>query len=191
MAFQSVTRGGDHRLQRLKKIYAAVEDYLAGGLLFAGLTLVMVNVILRYNPAWRPKAWIDEYSVYLVVWGTMLGWAVAQRNDHHIKVDMLYNFLPLKVKRWVSVFANTVGLCFAFLFCYYGYLLVAFYLKMGQRTVNTQTPEWIITLVLPVAGLMLAIRFIEKLWLVLKDGGRAWFAAQEARDEDYGHPSAV
>jgi len=178
-------------LQKLKKIYAAVEDYLAGGLLFAGLTLVMVNVALRYVPMWRPKAWIDEFSVYLVVWGTMIGWAVAQRNNHHIKVDMLYNVLPLKVKRWVSVFANTLGVGFSILFCYYGYLLVAFYIRMGQRTVNTQTPEWIIALVLPLAGFMLLLRFAEKLWQLLKNGGRDWFAAQEARDDDYGNINTV
>lgn len=177
-------------MEKFKKFYAAVEDYLAGGLLFAGLTLVMVNVILRYIPSWRPKAWIDEYSIYLVVWGTMIGWAVAQRNDHHIKVDMLYNLLPLKVKRWVSVMANTLGVGFSVLFCYYGYLLVAFYIKMGQRTVNTQTPEWIIALVLPLAGLMLGIRFAEKLWLLLVNGGKAWFTAQEVREDDYGNTSS-
>lgn len=171
-------------MQKFKKFYAAFEDYLAGGLLFTGLMLILANVVLRYNPMWRPKAWIDEYSLYLVVWGTLIGIAVALRNDHHIKVDMLYNFLPLKAKRWVSVFAMTLGMLFAMLFAVYGVQLVKFYYVMGQRSINTQTPEWIPALCLPIAGVMFTVRFIEKLWILLAHGGREWFRLQKEKEED-------
>ncbi|MCL6558960.1 MAG: TRAP transporter small permease subunit [Firmicutes bacterium] len=41
------------------------------------------------------------------MWGILLGLSVALRDGHHIKVDMLYNILPVKVKKWVSVFSNS------------------------------------------------------------------------------------
>ncbi|MBO8127976.1 MAG: TRAP transporter small permease [Peptococcaceae bacterium] len=178
-------------MQKLWKWYAVFEDYLAGSLLFLGLGMVLINVILRYVPSWRPVAWVDEYSVWLVVWGTLIGTAVALRNDHHIKVMMLYNFLPLRAKRWVSVFANSLGLVFAVFFAYYGKKLVDFYLLTGMRSVNTQTPEWIIALVMPITGIMLSIRFVEKLVILLWNGGKIWFEKEAERKIDHGDISTI
>lgn len=160
-------------MERLKRAYAAFEDYLSGGLLFLGLTLIMVNIFLRYFVG-KPQSWIDEFSVYFVVWGILLGLGVALRNDHHIKVDMLYNLLPLKIKRVVSLFAHSLGLSFCFLFTFYGLKLVNSYIVSGQKSTDSQFPLWIITIVLPLSGIMFAVRFVDKIYQMFKNKGRDW-----------------
>lgn len=165
-------------MERFKRAYAAFEDYLSGGFLFIGLTLIMVNVILRYFFG-KPQSWIDEFSVYFVIWGILLGLGVALRNDHHIKVDMLYNLLPLKAKRGVSLFAYSLGLAFCFLFTFYGVKLVNSYIISGQNSADSQFPLWIVNLVLPVSGIMFAVRFVEKIFYMFKNGGKDWNTAAE------------
>ncbi|MCL6638201.1 MAG: TRAP transporter small permease [Firmicutes bacterium] len=165
-------------MERFKRAYAAFEDYLSGGFLFTGLSLIMYNIILRYFFG-RPKSIIDEFSLYFVIWGILLGLGVALRNDHHIKVDMLYNLLPVKMKRMVSLFSNGLGLAFCILYTYYGIKLVNSYLVSGQRSVDSQFPLWIVNLVLPVSGVMFTVRFIEKLYLIIKNGGREWLEQAE------------
>ncbi|AQS59258.1 TRAP transporter small permease [Desulforamulus ferrireducens] len=160
-------------MEKLNRIYTAFEDYFSGGMLFIGLSLVFLNVILRYFFG-QPQSILDEFSVYFVVWGTMAGLSVALRNDHHIKVDMLYNFLPLKAKWIVSIFANTVGLAFSVFFVFYGTELVQNYLMYGQKSTDSQFPLWIVNLIMPISGVMLGIRFIEKLYHRLKGGGKHW-----------------
>lgn len=160
-------------MEKLNRIYTAFEDYFSGGMLFIGLSLVFINVILRYFFN-QPQSLLDEFSVYFVVWGTMAGLSVALRNDHHIKVDMLYNYLPLKAKWVVSIFANTVGLAFAIFFVIYGTELVQNYLMYGQKSTDSQFPLWIVNLIMPVSGVMLGIRFIEKLYRRLKGRGKHW-----------------
>ena len=177
-------------MERFKQAYAAFEDYLSGGLLFIGLTLVFINVILRYFFG-RPQSWIDEFSVYFVVWGVLMGIAVALRNDHHIKVDMLYNFLPVKTKRYVSIFANLLGLGFCVLYTFYGCQLVQSYLLTGQKSVDTQTPLWMINLIVPISGIMLGIRFVEKLYYLIKDGGSKWIVMMQKRVDGNGDSSTV
>lgn len=162
-------------MERFKRAYAAFEDYLSGSLLFIGLTLIMINVVLRYFFG-RPRSVLDEFSIYFVVWGILLGLGVALRNDHHIKVDMLYNALPLRAKWVVSIFANSLGLAFCSLYTFYGYKLVNSYIISGQRSVDSQFPLWIVNLAIPISGVMFSIRFIEKLWNILKNGGRDWLA---------------
>lgn len=160
-------------MNNINRIYTAFEDYFSGGMLFIGLSLVFLNVILRYFFN-NPQSLLDEFSVYFVVWGIMAGLAVALRNDHHIKVDMLYNYLPLHVKRYVSIFANCLGLAFAVFFVIYGIELVQNYIAFGQRSTDSQFPLWIVNLIMPASGVMLGIRFIEKLYNLIKDGGKAW-----------------
>lgn len=160
-------------MERLKRAYAAFEDYLSGGLLFLGLSLIMVNVILRYFFG-KPQSLIDEFSVYFVIWGILIGLGVALRNDHHIKVDMVYNLLPLKAKRVVSLFAYTLGLTFCFLYTAYGMKLVNSYLISGQKSTDSQFPLWIVNVVIPVSGIMFAVRFVDKISQMFKNGGREW-----------------
>lgn len=149
-------------------------------LLFTGLTLIFINVILRYFFG-KPKSIFDEFSVYFVVWGTLIGLAVALRNNHHIKVDMLYDFLPVKIKRIVSLFANSLGLAFTVFYTYFGFELVRNYVESGQRSTDSQFPLWIVYLIMPLSGILFGARFVEKLYLLLKDGGKGFFEAEAGR----------
>lgn len=155
-------------MKKINRIYSAFEDYFSGGMLFIGLTLVFINVILRYFFG-KPQSLLDEFAVYFVVWGIMAGMSVALRNDHHIKVDMLYNYLPRTVKRMVTVFAHTTGIAFSIFFIFYGSQLVQNYIISGQCSSDSQFPLWIVNLIMPASGVMMGIRFIEKLYYVLFD----------------------
>ncbi len=165
-------------MERLKRAYAAFEDYLSGGMLFIGLCMIMLNVLLRYF--WgRPQSWLDEFSLYFVIWGLLFGMCVALRDNHHIKVDMFYNLFSLRIKRMISIFSNTLGLAFCIFYTYYGYELVNSYLSSGQRSTDSQFPLWIINLIIPASGVLFSIRFIDKLFHILKKGGRAWMDEME------------
>lgn len=160
-------------MNRFRKFYAAFEDYFAGLMLFIGLSLIFINVLLRYF--WgKPQSILDEFSVYFVVWGILAGIAVALRNNHHIKVDMLYNTFSLRVKRYVSILANFIGLAFALFYTYFGFQLVNNYIASGQRSSDSQFPLWIVNLIMPLSGVMFGIRFIDKLYLICKGGGKEW-----------------
>lgn len=170
-------------MDKLKRAYQTFEDFFAGGMLFTGLTMVFVNVVMRYF--WgRPQSILDEFSVYFVVWGTLAGLAVALRNDNHIKVDLLYNFLPLSTKYKVSIFANALGLAFCIFYTYYGILLELNYLDTGMRSPDSRFPLWIVYLIIPISGVMFGIRFIDKLVMLLKDRGDSWKKKYRGEDEE-------
>lgn len=160
-------------LDRFKNIYEAIEDYFSGLMLFIGLSMIFINVILRYFFG-KPQSILDEFSVYFVVWGILAGIAVALRNNHHIKVDMLYNLLSTSTKRTVGIFANLIGLGFAFFYTYFGYQLVINYINSGQRSTDSQFPLWIVNLIMPISGILFSARFIDKLHALIADGGKRW-----------------
>lgn len=157
-------------MERFKKLYTAMEDWVSGLLLTGGLAIIFYSVIMRYVLN-KPQTWTDEVATYMVVWGALIGTAVALRNDHHIKVDLLYNFLPPGAQRWVGVFSNLVGVAFCVFFTYAAIMLEARYLHTGQRSTNVMWPLWVIFGVLPITGVMLGARFVEKLYRLLKGDG--------------------
>jgi len=168
----------DEPKSRGVRIYEAFEDWTSGLLLFTGLTLIMINVILRY--VWGlPESLLDEFSVYFVVWGTFIGMSVALRTNHHIRVDMFYDLLPLDVRRYVSMFAHSCGIGFAVFYTYFGAQLVLDYISTGQGSTDSMFPLWIVNIVMPISGVMFGGRFVHKLYLTIAHGGRAWYDAME------------
>lgn len=156
-------------MRRLERFYTAFEDAAAGVFFFSGIALVFYGVFFRYVLK-SPIFWVDEISTYILVWGCVLGWSIAQREGRHIKVSLLYDRLPPKVQWVISIFSNSVSIVFCLFLAYLGFLLEAKYLKTGQLSLNTQFPLWIVYFFVPIAALMLAIQFTRELYHVIKQG---------------------
>ncbi|WP_280770757.1 TRAP transporter small permease [Salipaludibacillus daqingensis] len=149
-------------MSRAKKWWALIEDVLAGTFLTLGILLILYGVVMRYvfND---PKSWVVEISTYLIVWGVLFGTPIALRNNNHIQINFLYDRLPKAYKRYVDIFANIVGVLFCFFFTYYGYQLVVGSFSSGMVSLDVGIELWIVYLVLPIAGFMFLLRFIERL----------------------------
>lgn len=165
-------------MKRFWKVFHFLEDLTAGGLLFIGVTVIFYGVIMRYFLN-SPKPWVDEISQLLIICGTLIGTSVALRDNHHIKVEMLFDRLPLKARFMVTIFAHVVGLLFSIFLLRYGFELVAFVHKTGQRSVDTGVPLYIVYSILPLMGSLLTMRYVVKLYETLRNGGRDWLAEQE------------
>lgn len=150
-------------MKKFWRVFEFLEDIFSGGLLSLGVTLIFYGVIMRYvfNDA---RSWVDEISQYMIIWGTLIGTSVALRNNHHIKVDMLFNVLPKKVQYYVTLFAHTIGITFSLFLAFYGYRLVAFTHNTGQVSTDVGIPLYIVYSILPLTGALLTLRFIIKFY---------------------------
>jgi C4-dicarboxylate transporter, DctQ subunit len=159
------------KMSRWKDWIEAVEDWLAGLLIAGGLGLIFIGVVMRYVFN-APLSFVEEYSGYMIVWGTMIGAVVALRDNHHIRVDMLYQILPQRFQKSVDLFANIMGLLFAlflFVFGIKGIFLDEFSVyRMNLVSIGQGVALWKIYLVMPLIGLLLTIRFIVRIVRLLK-----------------------
>ncbi|WNC16125.1 TRAP transporter small permease [Brevibacillus brevis] len=149
-------------MSKWRERYAAFEDCFAGTLIVIGVGLIFYGVVCRYVFN-SPKAWIDEISTYFVVWGTLVGMAVALREGHHIQVDILYDRVPPSVKKAFNIFSNALGVLFCFFFIFFGGKLLSLYWDTQQQSTDTGIYLWIVYLVIPLSGLMLGYRFLDNL----------------------------
>jgi len=172
-------------MKKFWKTFAFVEDVASGGLLFLGITIIFYGVIMRYifNDA---RSWVDEVSQYMIIWGTLIGTSVALRNDHHIKVDMLFDRFPKRVKYFVTLFAHTVGVSFGLFLLYYGGGLVNFTHISGQLSTDVGIPLYQVYSILPLMGFLLTLRFLVKLYEAIKGKDQDWKALEAERKVDLG-----
>lgn len=167
-------------MKNFRRTYEMIEDFLSGGLLFLGVSIIFYGVFMRYVMN-NPSSWVDEISQYLIIWGVLIGTSVALRNDHHIKVDMLFDVFPLRVQYYITLFANLIGTAFSAFILYYGYTLVAFTHRTGQRSTDVGIPLYIVYSILPLMGILLSLRFLVKLYETARHNGREWMAQRERR----------
>ena len=152
-------------MRKINKFYALFEDISSGFFMLVGMVIMFYEVVMRYVFD-SPTTWINEVSTIMVVWGVLLGLSLALRDNHHISVDILYVVLPPAVRKLIDYFANLMGIIFCLLFTYNAFILARNTFVSAQLSIETNIPEWIYYVVLPISGLMFMIRFIENIWHV-------------------------
>ncbi len=160
------------------KIWDLFEEVFSGFFFMVGVTLIFIGVLLRYIIN-EPSTWIDEFSVYFIIWGTVMGWSTAQRDGRHIRVDMLYDTLKIEHQRYFSIFSNLIGFLFSIFLAYSAYFLVAKYVETGLRSINVAFPLWIVYLFFPLAAVLLGLRYLFEIVFILKNNGKDWFERQK------------
>jgi len=128
-------------------------------LLAASILLIFSDAMLRVLFSYS-IFWLQEVILYFVVWSTMLGAAVAVRNDEHIKVDLLIGALKPKLQMTLKLATSLVGLFFSVVFTYSGINVVFEAYRSGIGSITTlETPLWIPYLILPAAGIIFVLGF--------------------------------
>lgn len=149
-------------MRKVNEIFSKIEDYLSGGLIVTGLTILFMQVIMRYFLN-MSTTWQDEAARYFIIWGVLLGSAVAIRDNQHIKVDVVYQLFKTSVKRIINLVANIFVLLFLMFMVVYGIILVKDkFLTSEYSHIGVQL--YIIYTILPLSGLFMAIRTIEKIF---------------------------
>ncbi len=74
------------------------------GLMFAAF---IAQVVFRYVLN-LPLAWSDELCNFLWLWGILWGASFVMRNHEDIRFDMLYNLMPRKLQRALTLISSSL-----------------------------------------------------------------------------------
>ena len=85
----------------------SVVDYLIVGILILMIIDVSVGVFYRYvlNNA---IAWVEEVSRYLMIWVAYLSMGMVLRDEQHVGVEFVVNWLPAGGRKVVKVLSHIV-----------------------------------------------------------------------------------
>jgi TRAP-type C4-dicarboxylate transport system permease small subunit len=97
------------------------------------MMLVVVDVFMRYVMR-QPLMVADEFSAYMLVALSFLGFAYTWRQGGHVRVEVVVNYLPPRLYGWVRL----VGLILTFIFMIEmdraAFKMIAYALQMKMRS---------------------------------------------------------
>jgi TRAP-type C4-dicarboxylate transport system permease small subunit len=155
----------------------ACENALAtlGAGIFVFITLaICAEVLLRYGFN-NPIAWVVQVSEYALLWITFLGASWVLRNDGHVRVDIMLQFLSRPALRICGLMSSASGLLTSLVLIVFGTNVTWTAMARGSfRPTGIDIPTWIVVVVIPVGGLLLFFRFLNL------------FAEYYTRERDFG-----
>lgn len=123
----------------MKRLASAIDTLanfagcLSGWLVPLMMMLVVVDVFMRYAMH-RPLMVADEFSAYMLVALSFLGFAYTWRQGGHVRVEVVVHYLPPRAYAWVRL----IGLVLTFLFMIAmdraAYKMIVYALEMKMRS---------------------------------------------------------
>ena len=137
-----------------------LEEYMVVILTSIMTILLFLQVLFRFVLN-LPLAWVEEISLYSMVWLCYFGCSLAIKKREHLKMEIITNFLRPKAKKVFDLIYLVLFFAFAVFVLYHVTLLTADILQRGQVTAVLEIPKWIPYAGVPVAFLLMLIRMIQ------------------------------
>ncbi len=148
----------DKRLALLERIGRKAEDAALVILLGSMVLLAVLQIVLRQFFG-TGIVWADELIKIIVLWLAMVGSIAAARDNRHIRIDVLSHVLPESLMTLsrivVELFAAAV--CCVIAWQAWRYLQIEI---EWQETVLVGVPAWVAHMIVPLAFLLIAYRFV-------------------------------
>lgn len=156
---------------KLFKWLDRIEEGAASLLFMGGVAVSLYGVFTRYVLN-APKAWVTEIFEFLLVWAIFIGFGMALKDNRHIQVELLFDKLPLGLKKIVAGISNIIGAGFSFYLAYSSIELITLSKEQAITTIDVGIPLWITYLVLPIGMGLLGIYFVVKAYRAFKGDKR-------------------
>lgn len=165
--------GWAEKITGLSQAILRSEKFLAGIFITVLLALILVNVVTRFAKV--PIYWIDEASIFAMIWLGFIGASVMTRLRIDFAVTLLSDHLPPKWVARLRALATAMSLAFAIGFlvmCWVwmdpagiashgfdaqGYAAETFNFLYTEKTQTLEWPTWIVNLILPIFAVTLIV----------------------------------
>lgn len=148
---------------------------LIGWLYFVAVAISIFEVVLRYGFN-SPTSWAHETTLMLVGIGMLWGGSYCMAEDRHIRVTVVRDALPSKIRRIIDVIVGVLSLFFCGGLAWAGYIMAEkalfdptglFRLQRSGSAFNSPSPA-VVKTVLFVVVILMTIQAIQQLWMKIR-----------------------
>ncbi len=151
----------------LKNIIHKIEEGFLSVLLVSMTVLVFAEVVARFVFN-HGIMWAQELTLIINSWMVLVGASYCIREKAHIGIDLLVDKLDGLAARVVALLALTACLIYAGIYLYGAVNYVWEDYQIGIELDDLPIPTWVPASVLVIGFSLIAIRFIEAFWQVLR-----------------------
>ena len=150
----------------LGHIWKHFEEYLCGGLLMSIVTLLMVQIVLRYASG-KTIAWIEEVTRFAFLYLVYLAASCVTAKNLHIRVTAQLKLIPRRFQIFLLALTDGIWLIFCLIAAWVG---AEFIINMQNRPMISgalMLDMRYVYFALPFAFTLQSIRLIERWWRIL------------------------
>lgn len=170
-------KGKESSLEKAGRIFTNLYCAIGAVAVEVLAFMTIFTVIMRYffSLNWKQVA---EFNVTLFAFTTFWGLGYCILKNEHVMIDALYDILPVKMKRILSVIDYIIVLIVLGVFVKYGIA----YVKMAgvQLSLGMEIPMYYMYGIMPVTGVLCAICVVLKIIETIKAPDSA-FARHSAK----------
>lgn len=139
------------------------------------LVVTMAVEVLRREVFSYSSVWGEEIVRYAFIYLAWIAAAAAVRERAHIRIDVLFHFVPQRIKSLLYIFGDLVMVFVAVLALYWSWETVQVSLKFGSVTDGLRLPKFWFLMAVPIGFALVLLRLAQSL-------------ARDARDLIHGRP---
>ena len=156
-------------LRRFLDFLYVAAGVLAALCLIAILSLIVIQMLARWTGEVFPGA--PNYAGYAMAAASFFAFANALGRGAHIRVSILLNAVPIKIKWMLEIWCFALGTAIAAYFTYYAYTFVYWSWKFKDVSQGQDaTALWIPQSVMVIGGGLLTIALADNLFHLLTKG---------------------
>jgi C4-dicarboxylate transporter DctQ subunit len=154
-------------MKKIIQIWDKTEEILIFILIGLASFLIFQEVVLRYvfHTGWSGSY---EITIFALIWCTFIGASLGIKQNIHIGVDVLVLKFKPKHQRIIVTVAIVLCCIFGVVVAIKGFEFSKFISRSHLLSRDLRIPMEIGYLAIPVGGVLICLRFIERLVYVLK-----------------------
>jgi TRAP-type C4-dicarboxylate transport system permease small subunit len=152
---------------KLKTILRAIDENGERYLLLPLYSLIVSTIfieVLRRSVLSYSSVWTEEIARYAFIYIAYIGASAAIKERAHIRIDVILNLLPNRMKLVLYIFGDIATLVLAFVSIYMSMESVLVSLHFDSVTHGLRISQaWFLAAV-PIGFSMMVIRILQSLW---------------------------
>lgn len=152
----------------LKALDEGLEEKICMVLMALMAVFMIAQVIARYlfNSS---LSWPEEVCVYMLIWMGMLSLSYCIRTNTSIKVEMIIDLFPVKVRRVFHILEDVIAIVFYGLLCIPAWDLLGKTIRSGQVSAALHIPMYLIQCAPLIAFVLAVIRSLQNIYGNIKN----------------------
>ncbi|MDR2088710.1 MAG: TRAP transporter small permease [Clostridiales Family XIII bacterium] len=147
---------------KIKRILDHFEEYILLPSLTFSVGLIFVQVVMRYVFQ-HSLSWSEELARYIFVWQLWLGVSYAAKNQSHIRITIIENFLNEAQRKILETIVIVIWFGFGCFVIVQGYKIAMQIGAYGQTSSALGLPMVYAYMSVPVGASLMNIRLIQNL----------------------------
>lgn len=127
------------------------------------LVITMAVEVIRREVFAYSSIWGEEIVRYAFIYLAWIGAAAAVKERAHIRIDVIFNYVPVRVKALLYIFGDLVMLTIAVLALYWSFETVAVSWKFGSVSHGLRVSMVWFLMAVPLGFAIMTFRLVQSL----------------------------